>query len=78
VEEKFSKEMEIMKNNQVEMFEMKTSVNQIQTTMDSVIHSKIKQKKEHQREDKIEELLHTSNHKEKIIHMSTIYKNSGT
>jgi hypothetical protein len=37
MEEKFSKEMEIMKNNQVEILEMKSSMNQIQTTMDSNI-----------------------------------------
>jgi hypothetical protein len=42
MEEKFSKEMEIMKNNQVEM---KTSINHMQTTADN----KIKQKKEYQR-----------------------------
>jgi hypothetical protein len=36
MEEKFSKEMEIVKNNQVEMSEMKTSVNQVKTTVDSI------------------------------------------
>jgi predicted nucleic acid-binding Zn-ribbon protein len=29
IEEKFSKEMKTMKNNQVEILEMKTSINQI-------------------------------------------------
>jgi hypothetical protein len=37
MEEKFSKEIEIMKNNQVEILEMKTSINEIQTIMDSII-----------------------------------------
>jgi hypothetical protein len=31
MEEKFSKEMEIIKNNQVELLEMKSSINQILT-----------------------------------------------
>jgi hypothetical protein len=34
MEKKFSKEMEIMKNNQVEILEVKSSINQIQTTAD--------------------------------------------
>jgi predicted nucleic acid-binding Zn-ribbon protein len=37
MEEKFSKEMEIIKNNQLEILEMKTSINQIQATIDSII-----------------------------------------
>jgi predicted patatin/cPLA2 family phospholipase len=37
MEKKFSKEMEIMKNNQVETLEMKTSIKQIQITMDNII-----------------------------------------
>jgi hypothetical protein len=47
MEEKFSKEMEIMKNSQVEMLEIKTSRNQIKTAILSA--DKIKQKKEYQR-----------------------------
>jgi hypothetical protein len=37
MEEKFIKEMEIMKNNQAEMLEMKASINQIWATMNSTI-----------------------------------------
>jgi hypothetical protein len=37
MEEKFSKEMEIMKNKQVSMLEMKTSINEIKPTLDSII-----------------------------------------
>jgi hypothetical protein len=37
MEDKFIKEIEIMKNNQVEILEMKTSINEIQTIMDSII-----------------------------------------
>jgi hypothetical protein len=43
MKEKFNKEMEIMKHNQVEMLKVKTSINQIQTTMDSII-SRISEK----------------------------------
>jgi hypothetical protein len=49
LEEKFSKEMEIMKNNQVEMLEMKTSINQIQTTVNNIISRQDQQKKEYWR-----------------------------
>jgi hypothetical protein len=37
MEEKFNKEMEIMKNNQVEMLRIKQQLNQVQTRMDSSI-----------------------------------------
>jgi hypothetical protein len=37
MERKFSNKMEIMKINPVEMLEIKTSVTQIQTTVDSII-----------------------------------------
>jgi TolA-binding protein len=62
------------KKNQVNMLEMKTSINQIQTTMGSII-SRQDQTEERisEMEDKIGELLHASNHKEKKL----IYKNSG-
>jgi predicted nucleic acid-binding Zn-ribbon protein len=76
IPEKFSKEMKIMKNNQVEILGMKISINQIQTTMvgrQDQIEERISEM-----EDKIEELLHTKNHKEKIIYMNTTYKNSET
>jgi hypothetical protein len=33
MEDRFSKEIEIMKNKQVEMLEMKTSINEIQATV---------------------------------------------
>jgi predicted 2-oxoglutarate/Fe(II)-dependent dioxygenase YbiX len=61
------------------MLEMKTSINQIQTTMDSII-SRQDQTKERilEMKDNIEELLHANNHKEKIIHMNTTYKNCET
>jgi hypothetical protein len=58
--------MEIMKNNQVEMLETKTSINQIQTTVDNII-SKQDQTVERisEMEEKIKESLHAHNHKEK-------------
>jgi hypothetical protein len=37
MEEKFSKEMEILNHNQVEKLQMKTSIRQIKTTTDSII-----------------------------------------
>jgi peptidoglycan hydrolase CwlO-like protein len=49
IEKKFNKEMEIIKSNQVEMSKMKTSLNQIKTTVDILSVDKIKQKKEYQR-----------------------------
>jgi hypothetical protein len=45
--------MEIMKN-QVEILEMKTSINQIQTTVDSII---TRQERKSELDNKIEELL---------------------
>jgi molybdopterin converting factor small subunit len=38
MEKKFSKEIEVMKNNKVEMLEKKMSIKQIQTTMDRIIN----------------------------------------
>jgi predicted nucleic acid-binding Zn-ribbon protein len=37
IEEKFNHKMEIMKKNQIEILEIKTLMNQIETTMDSII-----------------------------------------
>jgi hypothetical protein len=56
---------------------MKTSINPIQTTMDISKHDQ-KEERISEMEDKMEELLHANNHKEKRIRMSTTYKNSGT
>jgi hypothetical protein len=59
---------------------MKTSINQIQATIDSII-SRQYQTEEWmwEMEDKIKKLLHANNHKEKrSIHMSTTCKNSWT
>jgi TATA-box binding protein (TBP) (component of TFIID and TFIIIB) len=57
MEEKFSKEIEVMINNQVEMLEIKTSIN-------------LKEKAEErlsEMEDKIKEVLHANNYyKEKM------------
>jgi hypothetical protein len=57
---------------------METSILQIKATMNSVIS------RQHQEEErisdmevKIKEILHSNNHK-KLIHMHTMYKNSGT
>jgi hypothetical protein len=49
MEEKFNKEMEIMKKNQVQMLEIKASINQTQTKWIVLLTDKIKQKKEYQR-----------------------------
>jgi hypothetical protein len=63
MEEKFRKLIEIMKNNQVEMLEVKTS-NTIKTTLDSII-SRQDQTEEilSEIEDKIEEVLLGNYHK---------------
>jgi hypothetical protein len=65
--------MEIMKNNQVQILEVKTSINLIQTTMDSIV-SRQDQTEEIilQMEDKMEEILHANNYKEKNTHESHI------
>jgi allophanate hydrolase subunit 1 len=78
MEEKFSKETEIINNNQVEIIEMKTSLNQIQITMDSVISRQDQVERMSEMKDKTKELLHVNKHKEKLIHMNTTYKNSQT
>jgi hypothetical protein len=49
-EGKFNKEMEIMNNNQVEILEMKTLINQIQTTLDSMINRQDQKKKNNVRD----------------------------
>jgi TolA-binding protein len=57
-----------MKNNQVGILEMKTSINQIKTTVHSLI-SREDQTEERisQMKDKIEEVLYINNHEEKIM-----------
>jgi chromosome segregation ATPase len=66
MEEKFSKEMKIMKNNQVEMLKMKTSINQIQAAIDSTTSGQDQtEERISELEKQVEELLHANNHKEK-------------
>jgi hypothetical protein len=63
MEEKFSKEVEIMKNNQVEILEIKTSINPIQTTRYLPLSvDRSNRRKNIEMGDKIEELLHMNNH----------------
>jgi prefoldin subunit 5 len=64
--EKFSKEMEIMKNNQLKMYQIKASINQIKTTIDSII-SRQDQLEERipEMEDKSKGILHKDNRKER-------------
>jgi hypothetical protein len=62
----FPKEMEIMKSNQVEMLEMKISINQIKTTVDIIISRQDEaEERISETENKIEDVLHVNNHKEK-------------
>jgi hypothetical protein len=67
--------MEIVKNTQVEMLEIKTLINQIQTIVGSIISKQdVTEKIILQIKDKIEGLLHTNNQKRKKI--NTTYKSS--
>jgi predicted metal-dependent peptidase len=65
MDEKLSKEMEIMKGKKkVEMLEMKVLINQIKATLIVLSVDKNNQKKEYQEmEDKTEEILDSDNHK---------------
>jgi hypothetical protein len=66
--------MELIKNNQIEMFEMKTSVNQIQIIVSSIISRKDRREERiPDMENKLTEILHTNNYKEKWIqHRKTV------
>jgi hypothetical protein len=61
-----------MQNNQVEMLEVKTTINQIQTVMGNIITREHKtEERMSEVEDKIEKLLYVNNHEEKtIIHIN--------
>jgi septal ring factor EnvC (AmiA/AmiB activator) len=66
MEEKFSKEMEIMKNYQEEILEIEASRTQIQTKVDSITRRQDQiEERISEMEDKIWGLVHTSNHKVK-------------
>jgi septal ring factor EnvC (AmiA/AmiB activator) len=61
-----------------EMLEMETSINQIQTTMDSIVRRQDQTEKGiSEMESKTEELFHAKNHKEKIVYKNTTDKYSG-
>jgi hypothetical protein len=65
MERKFSKQMDIMKT---EMLEMKTSINQIITTVTVLLIDKIKEKKEYQRQRARLRRYCMHNHKDTHIH----------
>jgi hypothetical protein len=68
--------MEIVKNNQVEMLEIEILINQIQTTMDSII--RIKQKKAYQRWRTRLRSYCIKQSLNKLMPMNATFKNSRT
>jgi peptidoglycan hydrolase CwlO-like protein len=63
MEEKFSKEMEIMKNIQEENLLLETSINQVHTTVNSIVKRQDEvEERISEMEENIKEFLHTDNH----------------
>jgi hypothetical protein len=59
-------EIEIMKNNQVKMLEMKMSINQIETTVDNITSRQDQtEERKSEMENKIKRILHMDNNEEK-------------